>query len=500
MTAPASRDSETAPGALVQTRWQARRVAVIVASALFMDQLDSTVLTTAVPAIARDFGSDPLHLSLALTSYLLALAIFIPVSGMMADRFGSRTIFQGAIVMFTLGSILCAQAPNLPFLIAARFLQGTGGALMIPVGRLVLLRSVSKAELVMAMSWLLVPANIGPILGPPVGGFIVTYLSWRWIFYINIPIGIAGLLLASRYVPQLRGGGRQRLDWRGFAITSVGLPSLIFGLELITRDAANRGLGALLLATGGVAGILYWLHARRAASPILDLTLMRIPTFRLSVIAGSLSRVMAGATPFLVPLMLQLGFGLSAAQSGMITLAPACGAMLHKPMTRPIFRLLGFRNAQILGGVLALFATASCAFFRPGWPLWLIFVALMLSGYMISLQFMSYNTVAYADVEQERMSAATSFYVTFQQFFLTVGIATSAGALAVSERITGNAQPGFTDFSVAFGLCCTVAVAAVLVSLRLRPDAGRMMTGHSGQSLPMMARLSVRRWRRAARD
>ncbi len=456
-----------------------RTVALIVASALFMEQLDGTVLATALPTMARSFDVDPLHMNVALTSYLLSLAVFIPASGKAADRFGSRTVFRAAIVLFTLGSVLCAQAPSLLFLVGARMLQGVGGAMMVPVGRLVLLRSVSKAELVGAMAWLMIPATIGPILGPPVGGMIVTYLNWRWIFYINVPIGVLGMVLVSMFIAEIREPGPVSFDLGGLVLSGIALPCLTFGFELAGRGVGSPVEAAALLAVGAVAAMLYWRHAQRHHQPVLDLRLMRIPTFRLSVLAGTLSRIGVGAVPFLLPMMLQLGFGVSAAQSELVTFASGAGALLMR-VSAPVFiRRLGFRNVLIWVGLIAVLCLMTAAAYRPSWPMAAIYAVLLTGGFFQSLQFMAYNTIAYADVPRQQMSAATSFYATFQQLTLSLGIATSAAALAASMRIAGHAAPALSDFSAAFLVVGGISMMAPLLSVKLDPSAGSELSGHS---------------------
>ena len=457
-----------------------RIVALIVASALFMEQLDGTILSTALPAMAQSFDVDAMHMSIALTAYLLSLAVFIPVSGKVADRFGSRAVFRAAIAIFTLGSIMCAQAPSLSFLVVARMLQGIGGAMMVPVGRLVLLRSVSKSELVGAMAWLMIPASIGPILGPPLGGLIVTYLHWRWIFYINVPIGLLGMVLVSRYIPEIRESGPVSFDGSGFVLSGIALGCLTFGLEFAGRGVGDTRVLLALLCAGTIAAVLYVRHARRHPQPVLDLSLMRIPTFRLSVLAGTLSRIVVGALPFLLPMMLQLGFGVSAFQSGLITFASGAGALIMR-LSAPVFlRRLGFRNVLVWVGLLAVVSVTSAAAFRPGWPVPVMCGILLLGGFFQSLQFMAYNTVAYADVPRQRMSAATSFYATFQQLTLSLGIATAAAVLAASMRIAGHAEPLLPDFSAAFLTVGAFGVMAPLLSLRLDPYAGAEMSGYAG--------------------
>lgn len=459
-------------------RASARTVSLIVASAMFMEQLDGTVLATALPAMARSFNADPLHMNVALTCYLLTLAMFIPASGRMADRFGSKTVFRAAIGLFTLGSIACAQAPTLSFLVAARMLQGVGGAMMSPVGRLVMLRAVSKSELVKAMAWLMIPATIGPILGPPVGGFIVTYLSWHWIFYINVPIGIAGIWLVTRYIEEMREPSRTLFDLRGLVLAGTALASLMFGIEMASRGVGSLAVTLGLVGAGVISASLYVWHARRCPQPMLDFRMMRIVTFRMSVICGSLSRIAVGAMPFLLPMMLQLGFGLSAAQSGLITFVSSLGSLGMRLCAPRILRRLGFRNVLVWIGFVATLLLAASAAFRPSWPVIAIYIVLLLNGFFQSLQFMAYNTIAYADVPRPQMSTATSFYTTFQQMSLTLGIAMSAATLAASEHMFGHAELKLSDFSVAFLTVAVVSLAAPLLSMQLDKSAGAELSGH----------------------
>ncbi len=455
-----------------------RMTALIVASALFMEQLDGTVLATALPTMARSFHVDPLHMNVALTAYLLSLAVFIPASGKAADRFGSRTVFRAAIGLFTLGSVLCAQAPSLLFLVAARILQGIGGAMMVPVGRLVLLRSVSKADLVAAMAWLMIPATIGPILGPPVGGFIVTYLDWRWIFYINVPIGVLGIVLVTLFIEEVREPGRISFDLIGLLFSGTSLSCLMFGLEMASRGVGSYWLTGGLVVVGVVSGGLYLRHARRHPQPVLDLRLMRIPTFRISVVSGTLSRIAVGALPFLLPMMLQLGFGMSAARSGLVTFVSSIGSLLMRMAAPKLLRQLGFRNVLVWIGLVATLLLACCAGFRPSWPIVAIYGLLLVGGFFQSLQFIAYNTIAYADVPRQQMSAATSFYTTFQQLALTLGIATSAAALAASVAWNGHPGPELPDFTAAFLTVSAVAITAPIMSLSMRRNAGAELSGH----------------------
>jgi EmrB/QacA subfamily drug resistance transporter len=453
-----------------------RIIALIIATALFMEALDATVLATALPTMARDFGVRAPEMSIALTAYLLALAIFIPASGTIADRFGSRDVFRSAIALFVVGSLSCGLAPSLPLIVVARFMQGIGGAMMIPVGRLVLLRSVAKQDMVNAMSWLIMPAMIGPLVGPPVGGFIVTYLDWRWIFWLNLPVGILGFLLVGRFIVNAREPHAAAFDPGGFVLSGLSLGCLLFGFEMASRSGEGR-LAIGLLTIGALAGLLYLRHTRRHADPILDPALLAVPTFRLSVIAGSLTRITQGAQPFLLPLMMQLGFGLSAAQSGTITVATAVGSLIMKPFAPRILRRLGFRNGLTVMGLLATVGYATCASFRPGWPLPAIFAALLGCGFFMSFQFTAYNTIAYDEIDSPRMSKATSFYATFQQLTLSMGICLAATSLHVAMRLAGHDHPALGDFSVAFLTVTAVSLLATIWNLRFAADAGADLTG-----------------------
>jgi EmrB/QacA subfamily drug resistance transporter len=443
-----------------------------------MQNLDSTVVATALPTMARAFGADPLHMNVALTSYLLSLAVFIPVSGWMADRYGARQVFRAAIAIFTFGSVLCGMSTTLPLLVAARIVQGIGGAMMVPVGRLVLLRSVAKSELVAAMAWLTTPALIGPILGPPVGGFIVAYADWRWIFGINVPIGLVGIVLVTRYVRDVPEAAPGSLDVKGLVLSGVALASLMFGFETAGRGVLPPTATAALILLGLAGAALYIRHARRVARPLLDLTLLRAPTFAVSMTAGSLFRIGVGAIPFLLPLMLQLGFGLGAAESGAITFASAVGAIAMKPAAQWALRTFGFRavlgwNAAISAGLVA-----AMALFRPTWPMAAIYGVLIVGGFLRSLQFTAYNTIAYADIPREKMSAASSFYSTVQQISLTMGITVGAGALEIARAVSGRAAPSLGDFSTAFLVVATMSLCAAPFALQLKPSAGSEMSGH----------------------
>ena len=454
-------------------------VPLIVACALFMENLDSTVLATSLPAIARSLGVNPLTLNLAITSYLLSLAVFIPVSGWVADRFGARRVFRLAIAVFVLGSIGCGLSQSLWQLVVARVVQGAGGAMMIPVGRLVILRSVAKSQLVRAMAYLTVPALLGPILGPPLGGFITTYFDWRWIFWINVPIGMLGIWLATRFIPDLKEELVPRLDARGFLLSALALAGLVFGFEALGRDLLPEWLMAVLLGGGALAAGLYLLHARSAAAPLIDLGLLALPTFRASVVGGLLFRVGIGALPFLLPLMLQLGFGYSPLESGLTTFVAAIGALAMKFAAAPILRRFGFKPVLIGNAVVCGFFLGVIALFTPATPEAVMLGLLLVGGFFRSLQFTALNALAYAQVERPRMSAATSLAAMVQQLALSIGVGLGALALHLTVTAAGRAVPEAQDFAVAFVLVGVLAALSALAFVGLPQDAGSEVSGHA---------------------
>ncbi len=359
-----------------------RVTAIIIASALFMQSLDSTIIATALPAMAHSFHIPPLHMSVALTSYLISLSIFIPASGWVADRFGARQVFRSAIVVFTIGSIFCGFAPSLSVLVVARVFQGLGGAMMVPVGRLVLMRSISHSQMVSAMAWLTMPALLGPVIGPPLGGFIVSYTDWRWIFDINVPVGIIGVIAVTRFIPDVREEGRGgKLDARGLILSGLAMALLMAGFETTGRDLVPLDWTLSAYAAGLAACALYWWHAKHHPNPVLDFSLLALPTFAIPILAGSLFRIAVGALPFLLPLMLQLNFGFTPLASGLVTFASAAGAILMKPAAPPLLARFGFRNVLIWNGTLAALAMSLCAAFEPSWPSLVMSLILFAGGF-----------------------------------------------------------------------------------------------------------------------
>jgi EmrB/QacA subfamily drug resistance transporter len=461
-------------------------VALIIACAMFMENLDGTVITTALPAMAKSFGTNPIRLSLGITAYMLSLAVFIPISGWIADKHGARNIFSAAIGVFTLGSILCGLSQNVPEFVGARVLQGIGGAMMVPVGRLVLLRSCEKSELVRAMSYLMVPAMIGPVVGPPLGGFITTFASWHWIFFLNVPVGVLGIVLVQRFIENYREPTLAPLDWRGFVLTGLSLSCLMYGLELVGRPEAGVAQIAGFLGAGLAIGLPAVRHALKHPKPLVDLGLLRIPTFGATVLGGSLFRIGVGAIPFLVPLMLQVGFGMDAFSSGLLTFAAAAGSMTMKMSGGPILKRFGFRTVLVVNGAISVVFMMICALFTPATPAVTIFVLLLAGGFFRSLEFTSLNTLAFADVANPKMSAATSLSSMVQQVSLGTGVALGAILLHAHLAWRGalHGPLATSDFHFAFVVIGLISLAAIVRFMRLAPDAGWELSGHRPHGLP----------------
>jgi EmrB/QacA subfamily drug resistance transporter len=453
-----------------------RIVPLIIAVALFMENMDSTVIATSLPAIATDIGTNPLALKLAVTSYLLSLAIFIPASGWTADRFGARTVFRVALAVFMIGSIGCAFSSSLTDFVVARIVQGMGGAMMTPVGRMVLVRTIDKRELISAMAWVSTPALIGPVLGPPIGGFITTYATWHWIFIINIPMGLLGIILATRYIPDVRAEKHERFDLTGMALAGLGIGGLAFGLSVLGLNFLPLWIVVALIAGGAAFTVAYLVHARRTPSPALDLTLFRLPTFYASVVGGFIFRLGLGALPFLLPLMLQIGFGMNPFHSGLITFATALGAMGMKWATTSILRNYGFRNVMTANAIISALFLAVCAFFTQTTPIAVMLLLLFVGGFFRSLQFTSINSLAYAEVEPHRVSRATALVSVAQQLAVSSGVAIGAMAVELTLRFHGHAELQAADFPPAFLAVAIISALSVFFFARLSPDAGAEMS------------------------
>ena len=451
-------------------------ITLIVAVALFMETMDSTIIATSLPAIAADLGEDPIALKLALTSYLLSLAVFIPISGWMADRFGARTVFRAAIVVFTIGSAACGFATSLADFILFRVVQGIGGAMMVPVGRLVILRSVPKDELISALAWLTVPALMGPVIGPPLGGFITTVFSWRWIFWINIPVGLLGIYLSSRYIENFREENVPPLDVKGFFLSGIGLAGLAFGFTIIGQPLFPPWFVVTLLTVGAISCASYVRHALQIPAPLLDLRLLKIPTFFANIAGGFLFRIGVGATPFLLPLYFQLGFGMTPLQSGLLTFAIAVGAVAMKTTAAPILRRFGYRPVLVWNALIAASFIVACSLFTAATPQTVILVTLLVGGFFRSRECTAINTIAYADIEEHEMSKATSFASVSQQLSMSAGVAVGALVLEFQRLGRDSNEVVASDFPLAFLIVGAICASSALVFMRLPKDAGASLS------------------------
>lgn len=459
------------------TATSARMIPFIVGCALFMQMLDATVVATALPAMARSLATTPVKLNVAITAYLLAVAVFVPVSGWAADRFGARRVFLAAIGLFTLSSIACAISLTVPQLIISRVVQGMAGAMMVPVGRIILLRTVPKEDLLRAMSFLSLPALVGPIIGPPLGGFLITYASWHWIFLINIPIGLIGIALVLRYVAEIRDTEKPRLDFIGFVLSAICVSALVTAFEGIGRHEFEWWQLLAMVVGGVLCGLLYWRHSKLVPYPVIDLSLMRIHTFAVSVLAGNICRFAVGATPFLLAMLLQVGFGLSPLAAGLITFASAAGALLMKFVTTPVMRRFGYRNVLMYNAVITGVFVAGAAFFTPLTPVWVMITVLLLAGFFRSLQFTAINTLSYADMEPRNMSRASSFAAMAQQLGITLGVGVAAVTLNLSMTVRGSTTLDVNDVAVGFVVIGILTAASSLAFRRLAHDAGAQLKG-----------------------
>ncbi len=455
-----------------------RILPLVFASALFMENMDSTVIATSLPAIASDLGTNPVALKLAFTTYLLSLTVFLPISSWLADRFGARTIFRLAVAIFTLASIACGFAHSLEYLIVARGVQGLGGALMVPVGRIVMLRTVPKAEYVNAMAWLTVPALIGPLLGPPIGGFITTYFHWRWIFWMNLPFGILGIALATWLMPNMKDENFAPLDLKGFVLSGLGLSLTVFGMTELGQGIFSAWIIFAMIAAGAGLIALYVRHAARTASPILDLAMLQVQTLRVSIVGGMFFRIAAGAVPFLLPLLLQLGFGFSPFQSGSITCASALGAVMMKFMAAQSLKRWGYRRLLIVNGIGSGILMAAIGLFTSATPFAVMMAVLLLGGLLRSLQFTSLNSIAYADVTSAEVGRANGLYTVAQQLSLALGVAVAALTLEASQFMRGAEGLVRGDFAVAFFVVAGVGFISTFFFARLPADAGQNLSGH----------------------
>jgi EmrB/QacA subfamily drug resistance transporter len=455
-------------------------ISILVATAFFMENLDGTVIATALPDMGKSFHANPVDLNIGMTAYMLMLAVFIPISGWVADRVGARTVFVSAIAVFTASSILCGLSTGIVTFTGARVIQGIGGAMMVPVGRLVVLRTTEKHNLIDAITFITWPALIAPVVGPPVGGFITTYASWHWIFFLNVPIGIVGMALSARIIPNLKGAEVKPFDWIGFVLSALACVSFVYGMELVGRESARWQPTVAYLIAGCVLGVLSVLYFLRARAPLLNLGLLKIKTFGISLQGGSLFRLAISVSPFLLPLMFQVGFGLNAFQSGLLMLGLFTGNLLMKSVVTPILRRFGFRNVLTTNGILHAILMASCALLYPRTATVIVLFVLFLNGLSRSMQFTAVGTLAFADIAKPDMSSATSFFSMITQMSMGMGVAVGAIALRIAGFLTGNSMgaPTTKEFHVAFLLVAVLCIVATLDCFILDPDAGAAVSGH----------------------
>jgi EmrB/QacA subfamily drug resistance transporter len=450
---------------------------LIVGCAQFMHQFDGAVIATALPAMASSLHEDPVRLNLAITCYLLSLAVFVPISGWMADKFGAKRVFICAIVVFTASSVLCGLVGSLPALVVARTLQGIGGAMMTPVGRVIVIKSVPRLHLVQAMNYITIPAVLGPLLGPSVGGFIVTYLSWPWIFFLNLPIGIIGIILVRAYIPDIREDNVAPLDLRGFLLLAPALAGLVFGFAALGRGMLSGPAIVAALGLGIACGALYLLHARRKADPIIDLELLRVRTFAASIWGGGLFFLGTVSSVFLLALLLQLGFGLSAFQAGMMLLASALGSTLMRFTFGPLLRFFGFRRLMIGNAFVTGAFLIGCGLFKPTTPYLLILIALFIGGYSRSVQFTAVQSLVYAELPPTKTSSATSFAAMAQQLAQSFGVGLVAMAVHLSLVWHERTVLAPADIAVGYYAIGAASLCSAAIFWLLPAHAGAELSG-----------------------
>ncbi len=469
-------------------RADSRLISLIVATAFFMQMLDSSIMNTSLPQMAGSFGVAPLDLSIGITVYMLTAAAFVPVSGWLADRYGARRIFLGAIVIFSVASLFCGLAGNLWQFSAARAVQGLGGALMTPVGRMIVLRNTDKSQLLHATALITWPALAAPIIGPALGGFITTYLSWRWNFLLNVPLGLLGVWLVMRHVPVAQDANRQDLDWPGFVLTSGALIALLYGLERLSHlhsswTSTDWLLSAGLCGLGVVLSLVSVRHLQRAARPLLELSAFAVQTYRMSTLtAGTAMRTAINATPFLLPLLFQVGWGLNALAAGGLLLVYFIGNLGVKPLTSPLLKRFGFRRVLVVNGCLGGLSIMMCAWLTAATPNWVTLLVLLLAGATRSMQFTALNTLAFADTSAAQRSSATTLFSMFTQVAGVLGVALATLVLNLwllrADPALQQAQAGLQDIQLGFVVMGFIAIGASLICARLPADAGAEVSGN----------------------
>lgn len=461
------------------------RIALIVACAFFMENLDATIIVTALPPMAQSFATTASRMSLGITAYALATAACIPASGWLADRLGARNVFASAIGAFTLASAACGAAPSFATFIAARIAQGAAAAMMSPVGRLVVLRTTEKRDLMQALSMLVWPALFAPVIGPPLGGFITSAASWRWIFYVNVPIGLTGIALVLAFIPNQRSAERASFDARGFALLAIALGCLTYGLDAIGTREIDAPLAGMLLAAALVAGFLAIRHLENSSQPIVSLKVLRVRTFFVACISGgALSRAAISTTPFLLPLMFEVGFGLSPVAAGVLLLIYMSANLGMKAVTNPLLRRFGMRTVLVVNGAIASASIAACALISPSLPWVASGAILLLAGASRSMQFTGITFISFADIEPQERAAASVLSSLTQQISMGMGVAVGALMLNFSRLVRHAPALGIGDFRIAFVLAALLGALALISYGRLAPDAGAEISGHRPRVSP----------------
>lgn len=472
---------DTVPDAQPARRPGIAPLPLIVAGALFMETLDGTIVVTALPQIGSSFSVTPESLGLTVTAYMVTVAAFVPTSGWVAERFGARNVFAAAIGLFALASVLCGISANLQIFIAARVLQGFAAALMSPVGRLAVIRTTDKKDLIGAIAAITWPGLIAPVLGPPLGGLIATYASWRWIFFLNVPLGLAGVLLALRFTPNARAAAPARFDVVGFVLTAIALGGLIYGLDRVGQAGPEQPFAGAMIVASLAFGWAAIAHARRVPAPLLDFRALRWPSYRMSSSSWSvLTRAAISATPFLLPLMFQLGFGYTAFQAGLMVLVYMAGNLTMKTVTTPVLRWVAFRPVLVTANAVTAAALFLCAWFTPSTPHPLIWLVLYVAGCSRSMSFTALNTLTFADVAPEERAGATALNAMLQQLATSLGVAAAALSLNLTLAVWHAPMLRLFDFRIAFLAAAATCAIAALGFLNLPRDAGHEVRGGVG--------------------
>ncbi len=459
-------------------------VPLIVATAFFMENLDGTVITTALPQMAQTLGVNAVDMSVGITAYLITLAVFIPISGWLSDRLGAQTVFGSAVGIFTFASVLCALSQTVNQFMLARILQGIGGAMMVPVGRLIVLRTTLKSELVKTIALITWPGLVAPVIGPPLGGFLTTYFSWHWIFILNVPLGLLGIGLIRKYVSNDHQLEQRPLDFIGFIIIGGALAFTIIGVELIGSEGFSKS--ALGYSALGIAcGIATWFHAKKHPHPLLDFSVLKVPTFSITFFSGSFTRVLIGATPFLAPLMFQIAFGYSAFMSGLLFLAAMLGNIGLKPLTPMLLKRFGFRNIMLVNGFIAAIAAMICGMLSPDTGVVGIILAMFIYGVSRSMQFTCIQTLAFVDIPPEKMSGANTLFSTIGQLAQGVGVGLGAAIIHITVMLRDGDinSPSAMDFRITFITVGALILISLWGYLKLKPDAGAAASKHQPRNL-----------------